>query len=96
MYAPIPDDTEVRDRLPSVTPDFTGSLGGKTGIPLSGFGKPVTGDIYLLHVDSLIPDDTEVRDRSPSETPGLPGDLGGKTGILRDKTGIPCLGVLDR
>ena len=51
---------------------------GMTGIPLSEFGKPFTGDIYSLHVDSLIQDDAEVRDRSPPETPDLSGDLGGE------------------
>ena len=27
---------------------------------MSGFGKPITGNIQFLHMDVLIPDDTEV------------------------------------
>ena len=50
MDTPIPDDTEVRDRSPSDTPDLLGGLGGKTGTPVSGFGKPITGDIHFWHV----------------------------------------------
>ena len=46
---------------------------------MSGFGKPITGDIRSVRMDALIPDDTEVRDLSPSETPDLVGDLGRTT-----------------
>ena len=60
MCAPMPYDTEFGDRLPSETPDFTGGLRGTTGIPLSGFIRPITSDIHSLHVGSLIPDDTKV------------------------------------
>ena len=77
----IPDDTEVGDRAPSETLDLLGGLGGKTEAPLSlsGFGKPITGDIRSVHMDAPIPDDTEVRDRSPSEAPDIVGDLGRTT-----------------
>ena len=64
------------------TPSLTCDLKRKTGIPLSGFGKPVTSDICSVRVYIPTADDTEVRDRSPSETLDLTGCLGGKTGIL--------------
>ena len=54
MDAPILDDTEVSDRLPSETQDLAGDLGWKTESPLSGFGKPSTGDIQCLHVCSRV------------------------------------------
>ena len=47
MEAPILDDTEVGDRSPSETPDLACDLGRKTESPLSGFGKPSTGDIQF-------------------------------------------------
>ena len=50
MDVPMPDDTEVRDRLPSETLDLVGDLGRTTESPLSGFGKPITGDIHSLHI----------------------------------------------
>ena len=52
MDAPVPDDTEVSDRSLSETPDLAGDLGKKTESPLSGFGKPNTGDIQFLHACS--------------------------------------------
>ena len=88
----MPDDTEVRDRLPSETPDLVGDLGRTTESPLSGFGKPITGDIHSLHVDSPIPGYTEVRDQSPSTIPDLGGDLGGKTGTPLSGFGKPITG----
>ena len=47
MDVAIPDDTEVSDRSPSETPDLAGDLGRKTESPLSGFGKPTTGEIQF-------------------------------------------------
>ena len=35
------------DRSPSETPDLAGDLGRKTDSPLSGFGKPTTGEIQF-------------------------------------------------
>ena len=92
MDAPIPDDTEVGDRLPSETPDLMNGLGGKTKIPLSGFGKPITGDIRSLRMDAPIPDNTEFGDRLPSETPDLMDGLGGKTEIPLSGFGKPITG----
>ena len=59
MDAPKPDATEVSDRSPSETPDLAGDLGRKTESPLSGFGKPSTGDIQFLHVCSRVRRDEE-------------------------------------
>ena len=47
MDAPIPDDTEISDRMPTQTQNLAGDLGRKTESPLSGFGKPSTGDIQF-------------------------------------------------
>ena len=58
-------DIEVIDRLPSEALDLAGGLSEKTGTPLFGFDKPITGDIRSLHTDVPIPDGTEVRGRSP-------------------------------
>ena len=86
MDAPIPNETEVRDRSPSETPDLTGDLGGKIGIR---FGELITCEICSVDMDAPIPSDTEVRDRSPSETPDLTVGLGGKTEIPLSGFGKP-------
>ena len=89
MVSVTPDDTEVGDRLRSETPDLTDGLGRKTEIPLSGFGKPITGDIISLCMDAPIPNDTDVRDRLSSETPDLASGHGGKvSGFGKPITGI--------
>ena len=54
MDSLIPGYTEVRDQSPSTILDIAGDLGGKTGTPLSGFGKPITGDIHSLHICSHV------------------------------------------
>ena len=59
MDSPIPADAEVRDRSPSTIPDLAGDLGGKTGTPLSGFGKPITGDIHYLPIYSHVRQDED-------------------------------------
>ena len=76
----------------SETPDLVGDLGRTTESPLSGFGKPITGDIHLLHVDSPIPGYTEVRDQSPSTILDLTNYLGGKTGTPLSGFGKPITG----
>ena len=68
------------DRMLLVVGLSSPELGRKTGMPLSGFGKPITGDIQFLCMDALILDDTEVRNRPPSEIPDLASDLCKKTG----------------
>ena len=54
MDSPIPGYTEVRDRSPSTILDLAGDLGGKTGTPLFGFGKPIIGDIHSVHFYSHV------------------------------------------
>ena len=46
--------------MPSETLDLLGGHGGQTETPLSGFVKPITGDIRSVRIDAPIPDDTEV------------------------------------
>ena len=44
--------TEMSDRSPSTIPDLASDLGRKTGMPLSGFGGPITGDTRFLCMDA--------------------------------------------
>ena len=69
----ISDDTAVCDRSFSETPDLTDSLGGKTGIPLSGFVRPVAMAGQILNNTELM--DLPVH---PDRNTGIPWNGFGK------------------
>ena len=54
VAAPESTVTEITDRSPSTIPDLASDLGGKTGMLLSGFGGPITGDIQFLYMEMMV------------------------------------------
>ena len=71
--------TEITDRSPSIMPDLTGDFERKTGAPLSGSGKPISGNIQFSDMDAPMPDDSRVGNHTPSEMPDIAGEFERKT-----------------
>ena len=69
-------------------------LGRKTEIPLSGFSKPITGDIRSLRMNAPMPNNSDVRDQLSSEAPDLAVGLGGKTGTPVSGFSKPITGLI--